>query len=232
VVVETYTPNVLMHIADKLKNLQVKFEMIGDYLVTRASGLPTLLVDLGEQLAWLGAACCASSLPDDLEYREAMASITLDDPTSLNILYRNHMLGPRGSESCWRSLFRNTCIASGFPVRKRCGSEPGLELDPEMMITLGQTDLITAFDGIFMLKGFSSVFVPMKRTKSSIYWHFVHTEKGSYIPYSTAHESCLGDDAFSGGDIRWMASLRHFVGWASDAEVCAGKFNIPTCSCP
>lgn len=216
---------VLTTILDQLTDLHVKFGIIEGHLFVEASGQTGHLVSLGELLAWLGAACCSSPSPDDMQYREPCSVISSETIGLLDITYQNRAIENKEGEFCWRSLFRNSCVASEFPVRTRRHREPGLEIEPEMMITLGETDWITTFNKLFMLKGFSSVFVPTqhKADISTIYWHFIHTDDGSHLPFASAAKSCLGEEMFAGGDLQWMLGLRHFVGWAPHVHVRAGK---------
>ncbi|KAI0146413.1 hypothetical protein GGR57DRAFT_516852 [Xylariaceae sp. FL1272] len=73
------------------------------------------------------------------------------------------------------------------------------------------------FGGKTFIKGFSTMFIPIKRNEDTLVWHLIYNQDGSRISYldgvhtATQYVSSVN-----------LASLRHVLGWCSDAEFYAG----------
>lgn len=91
-------------------------------VVVQAFGTHSALATLGEQLAWLGAACRQS---DDETIKYALPSIIATPGfISFKIVFDLINLEVRGNQqlvdgSCWHSLFWNPVIVKGFPILNR-----------------------------------------------------------------------------------------------------------------
>lgn len=188
-----------------------------------------IMIEAGEQLCWLGAACRASSIPNCRSYYTTSVMESEDTTCIVQCLeIPAHEAEDVSSSSarCWTPLFRNPSIARGFPIAKRDDKQKGLEVPINMMASLAGADRITTFDDQTMLKGFSTLLVPVKSIASSVIWHLVvdHDKEMSYnkafdnitFPHRTnSTPSCL-------------LQSRHFVGWVSSARMRAGQSSCST----
>jgi hypothetical protein len=80
-----------------------------------------------------------------------------------------------GEDSCWHDLFINPVIAYHFPILCR-GGELGLEISIPMMAALGGVTRAAEFESGLLLEGFSSAFVPLRRSVDSIQWQFIRND--------------------------------------------------------
>lgn len=145
--------------------------------------------------------------------------------------YSLHDIGLRSGDQrsiCWHALFRNPVIVEGFPTANRLNGERGLEIPLPMMASLGLVERATIFDGALVLKGFCSMFVPTKRSKDSIQWHFVRSGDGTRISYLEADNVCPERLKSDSVDTNCLEYVRNFVGWVSSAALRTGKGYITT----
>jgi hypothetical protein len=202
------------------------------YLVVQAQAPVPWLVDIAEQLAWLGEALSASFRPDTWSYSRASCTVeslgdSADDYTTFCISYNIKADEPPRRGGCWESLFSNPSIAYDFPTRFRDHDEVGMEMTLDVMITLGEITSTTSFNDKFMLKGFSSAFYPtqLSGSGSSAVWHFLCKDAKEDNSYLTCFEASLGCLTTSTAlDGSWMYSARHFVGWTPESFYKMGKF--------
>ena len=145
-----------------------------------------------DQLTWLGAACRASTAPDQPSL--FVPTTRSDADGTVSIGYRETSwdstarINRSEHEDCWLSMFRNPAIASGFPIRPRGANERGLEIPFIMMMGLGQTERLTEFDNQPMLTGFSTLMVPVWETAGSVGWHFLRKKDGEEVLFSDAFD--------------------------------------------
>jgi hypothetical protein len=122
---------------------------------------------------------------------------------------------PSGSSTCWHGLFRNPTIVQGFPILVRPLEVKGLEISLDMLYTLAETRYATRYDSALLLKGHSTLLIPVRREDSSIMWHFLHRNDGQRIPYYDFRKSCpkemITDDLFTQNYD--SQEFKHFVGW-------------------
>jgi hypothetical protein len=202
-----------------------------DYRVrVRVTGVKNAVVEIGEQFAWLGAAC-QSSPTDEMRYSKPRISIydhaakpgtyfTLNS-SKLDLVSDERRSTQNGS--CWHSLFRNPVLVKGFPILARKHKEKGLEIPLNMMAGLGEATRATNFDGSLVMKGFSTMFVLTGRTENSVLWHFLHEKYQNRISYLCARQRCSNPVPIGSEDVVSLESTRHFVGWASSAVTRTGK---------
>jgi hypothetical protein len=80
---------------------------------------------------------------------------------------------PHGTENLsWLSLFRDTNIASGFPVPDR-GGEIGLELSYKDFGELIAPYQAVLWNGGFMIRTSKEMFVPVKKVDDRVQWHVI-----------------------------------------------------------
>ena len=87
----------------------------------------------------------------------------------------------QGQGSCWQPLFTGSIIARGFPTPARSG-QVGIECPYSIMTALARIWHPIEHDGGILLKGFSTMLVPISCTAVSIQWHFVSDRVGRRLP--------------------------------------------------
>jgi hypothetical protein len=196
-------------------------------VIVEATGVMTTLAEIGEQFAWLGAACQASP-KDEMAYSTAQITSPLDWNNFFRLGFSKQDLefderGLKQNGSCWHSLFRNPVLVKGFPILARKHNEKGLEIPLNMMAGLGEATRATNFDSSLVIKGFSTMFVTTGRTDNSLLWHFLYEKNQSRISYLCARERCSKQVLINSGNALFLESTRNFLGWASSVETRTGK---------
>ncbi|KAF3930942.1 hypothetical protein ABW19_dt0209197 [Dactylella cylindrospora] len=93
-----------------------------------------------------------------------------------------------------------------------------------MMTGLAQSPRVNIFNGKLLIKGHSTMLVPIERSDDddTIIWHLLYKECGSRMSYlddTVSHER-----DFSIFDLE---KTRHIVGWCAEARYYAGKYSRP-----
>jgi hypothetical protein len=204
----------------------VRFELeTGGPLIVNVSAATPIIVDIGEQLAWLGASWEASIYDTAPYYRSSQIK---DSTETAHGYYRfdirflpSPVFADHAQAPCWQALFRNPSIAFDFPASGRPSEAPekGMQMSWEIMIRLGDVTWATTFDNKFMLKGLSSMFYPVNPVgEMTMSWHFVSQGGRTHLPYNAGMDSCLGNEMLAGLDLSWLRSCRHFVGFAGEVQ--------------
>ena len=196
------------------------------YVHLECEGPVPILVQIISQFAWLGAACRASaqagrfcySSPRIVNLRQG------DGSTAIDLDYSSRYPEHSSDHSCWWDLCPGASIASGFPIRARGDKSQGMELNAEAMIVLGATDYATTHNGHFMLKGFSTMFLPTLRLAKGVLWHFIK-EVGGPLSYSNDWVM-RPEQVVLDLDVNCLYTMRHFVGWVSEAEILTGIYSL------
>ncbi|KAK3117275.1 hypothetical protein LTR53_001535 [Teratosphaeriaceae sp. CCFEE 6253] len=187
------------------------------------------VIEAIEVLAWMGAACRASSDAESPMYISALLEWTTSSEAL--ITYRMSQLSspvavhskaadiqkqstaeskpasltsaPAQETNCWLRLVRNPVIVKGYPISRRYNGEKGLEMEIGLMTTLSKASWATVHGGTLMLKGFCSMLVAVARSDRSIRWHYIAVTV----------------------DLEALHGSRHFVGWTDSADVLTGTAN-------
>ena len=192
-------------------------------------GTVPAIVEIGEQLAWLGAALQSSASADkislstphvtaDLSFTKPRFSITFP----IRELESETKIMKTQNGTCWRPLFNNPVVVEGYPITRRQFGE-GLEIPLNMMAGLGEATRTTKWDDGLLIKGFSTMFCPMAMYNGSIQWHYIFDATGDRLSYLAADLRCRGRLLSPSLDTSCLPRLRHFLGWASSVETFAGK---------
>jgi hypothetical protein len=176
----------------------------------RVTGPLQILLEIGQQLAWLGSALRTS---DTSQVGRSEAQILPLGPFSSDFQINFTVYPLKESEvSCWHNLFVNPVIACGFPISVRV-DEVGLEIPIHMMAALAGASHAVEYEGGILLKGFSSMLVPQKRSGDSIQWHFIRNKDDSRLPFSAVDKRCPGRALLKEVDLESVSSTRAFLGW-------------------
>lgn len=111
-------------------------------------------------------------------------------------------------------MFNNPIIVTGYPIKPRENIESGagLEIPFEMMTTLSDARYLTTFNGKTVLKGFSTVLLPMRQQDDLIIWHLLVDVSGARISYLDPR---IQKGILISSDN--MQNTRHILGWCSEA---------------
>ncbi|RSL44715.1 hypothetical protein CEP54_014572 [Fusarium duplospermum] len=192
-------------------------------LVISASGIPEFVAEIGEQMAWMGAALQLSPYTN-----KAVTECTpfVDSIRSIEGMLHYHIkvdFQPWREQSgvvngcCWHDMFRNAVIVQGFPILRRSEKNTGLEMPLSLMTLLTRTRYVEEFGRKMYIKGFSTMLVPTKRSDDMIYWHLLFNknpeERISYLDCGIEHAVVQKAD---------FETSRHVLGWCSDAVSTVG----------
>jgi hypothetical protein len=190
-----------------------------DQLIFEAEGTTEEVVEIAQQLAWLGASLRHS--PDDgLMNSEAQVNTVLTTKAVFEITFTMSPLN-KNESSCWHSLFTGSVIAKGFPIAER-GQEIGLEIPLKMMAALTGVRHAVEYEGGILLKGYSSAFLPVKRYKDSIQWHYIENDEDVRLPYWAVEARCPGRAILEEVSMDSLKNTRAFVGWWGTTETHLG----------
>ena len=188
------------------------------------SEAPEDIVDVFQQLIWMGAALRTSQdgrvqycipkleeIPRKRERESAGFNVTFD------------MTSPGEEDrSCWFPLFINPVIAYEFPTAPRSESEVGLEIPLDMMAALGGARHVVDFEGGLVMKGYSAMFVPLKRYDQSIQWHLIRRSDEHRILYRELSIECPNRAMLEEVGHEALLKARAFLGWWPSSETHLG----------
>lgn len=209
-------------------------------LMVEICGDMASVIEVGEQLAWLGAALRTSQRQEGVVYCTPQILGLPQDSTFLHeFRSRTPSTGllfcqigfpqeniPGSPEimngRCWHDVFRNPVIVRGYPIRQRIEYGTGLEMPLNIMAGLVQSQQVDQFRERTYIKGFSTMLILTRRKEDSLYWHLVYNKDGTRISYLDADEY-KADQAQNIAQSE-LESLRHVLGWCSEAKFYAGNY--------
>ena len=153
--------------------------------MVEAFGTGDSVAEIGEQLAWLGAALRSSPYELGVAYCTPFVSdihvSNAPHPVSgirLGPIFFARSISPcrKGKNTlepsngqCWHNMFRNPVVVKGYPIPRRSEPNTGLEIPLNMMAGLARTQRVNTFNGKLFIKGFSTMLVPTKHR-----WRHAH----------------------------------------------------------
>ncbi|KAB8259361.1 hypothetical protein BDV32DRAFT_150476 [Aspergillus pseudonomiae] len=202
----------------------------GSEVRLEVTGISECIAEIGEQLAWLGAALRSSPYETGVAVCNAFASEfgmeELEDSTSpsfsrffFHISFNLEFVDEAeisSSGQCWHQLFGNPVIVSGYPILRRPMSNLGIEISLDTMARLVKTQHINTFNRKFYIKGFCVMLVPTHSYDDIIVWHLLHKRNGERISYN---ETISGHADIS---LSALEKSRHILGWCPKVRYLAG----------
>ncbi|KAG4443521.1 hypothetical protein IFR05_000994 [Cadophora sp. M221] len=179
----------------------------GTHDVMTVNGTVNDIVEIAQQLVFLGSAFATS--PTN-KIARSYGHISVSRTGEVSISFKVDEL-PSQETSCWHDLL-NPVIVENFPIPKR-QAEVGLEIPIEMMAALGGAAHHVVYEGGILIKGFSAMFVPLKRIGDCVQWHFISNSDGSRLPYWEVDGRCPGRALLDQVDEKSVRSTRDFLGW-------------------
>lgn len=188
----------------------------GKLNVIIAGGDKDSVIELAQQLAWLGSALSTSPFGERMAYSRSTLRSTVCE--SAFVIGFQHEPLHATEMPCWLPLFSGAVIASGFPIPKRA-DEMGLEIPLELLAEIGGVQHAVEFQGGVVMKGFSHMFVPIRKSGDRVQWHAVSsTDPDTLLTYQDGLSRCSSralSDEVSLDDIK---NCRAIVGWCSVAQ--------------
>ncbi|KAK4185664.1 hypothetical protein QBC35DRAFT_476145 [Podospora australis] len=216
----------------------------GAKLVVSARGTGRLLAELGEQLAWLGAALREGSVTEDYSVLSCKPSIThlvpsedspvpLEDGVIARWAFSFELLKESDFSStdedagrCWFGLFRQPVVVRGYPIRSKPAHGTGLEIELSVAAQLAQAPGATVFHKRIIVKGFCAMLVLVEKLQNVLIWHLLTTEDESRISYLDPRISKLQAPEYNIGELGLLSGLetaRHIVGWCRNVRNLTGE---------
>ncbi|KAJ2974973.1 hypothetical protein NUW58_g8490 [Xylaria curta] len=203
--------------------------------IVEAYGIAASIAETGEQLAWLAAALRTSPRRSGLVYCTPLITDILQNsalvrqpglpPSSIEItcdigFEMEEVRQPLSSANgeCWHDIFRNPVVVKGYPIRLRNEWNTGLEIPLNIMAGLARAQRVDRFNEKVYIKGFSTMLVPTKRNGDTVCWHLIYNKDGCRISYLDDYV----DQEQHIGRLD-LESLRHVLGWCSEATFYAGS---------
>ncbi|KAH6838544.1 hypothetical protein B0I37DRAFT_419478 [Chaetomium sp. MPI-CAGE-AT-0009] len=199
------------------------------------------IAELGEQLAWLGAAL--RSAPTDLAPASCTPNVRKDDKSDTS--HASHMMTMRecafeltfdlntedadssAQGACWRGLFRNPVIVRGFPIPRGESrlAETGAQIPLDIAGALINSNKLVKWAGTTYLQGFSALLAATKVVGETVVWHLVYNSDGSYISYEDPRVPRWAESA-DPFVVDALNNYRHVVGWCDRVVSHAGAPNV------
>jgi hypothetical protein len=148
----------------------------GYYVEITASG--NLLVELMEQIAWLGSAFTYAQENSRHGPFQAMGYYQRSDSSRSPPTYiLDTKLCPLQGDSCWFKFLQRATLAVGFPVRKRQEGE-GLEIPFPLLKRIADTTITMDYDDGTIFVAESIVLYPARKLIDGIQWHIIDVTLG------------------------------------------------------
>jgi hypothetical protein len=186
------------------------------------TGQKGYIVQTAQILAWAGAAIQVSDTAE-VQYSE-----TLIIPAGRGSFLIEFVQKPLVDveRTCWLPMFYNPVVAKGWPIPWRENHELGLEMPLEMMAMLIGAENAVEYGSGLILKGFSSMLVPVALQNKSVQWHLVSNMDGRRMRYSEVRARCpkrLSMDEFNKDS---LLSTRAFLAWSPSSESYLGTRTV------
>ncbi|KAL7921611.1 hypothetical protein ACQKWADRAFT_117177 [Trichoderma austrokoningii] len=214
---------------DSSTGTRIRASIDGSKLIVAAEGLLTSVVEVGEQLAWLGAAlrtpphdqglaCCSPFI--SASAAGAGQLLLKLSTVQFKIRFKDEIQqDPSLSNGkCWHNLFKNPMVVKGYPIPTRVETGTGAEMPINIMAGLARTPRVDCFKGMTFIKGFSTLLVPTRRSGDMIFWHLFYKKDGRRISYLDSDIASLGYAKNLD-----LEQCRHVLGWCENAEFYAGS---------
>jgi len=190
--------------------------------------------EVAEQISWIAAALRCSSSPDEAAYSSPyIAELRIEnmsDPEGIptvgkcKIGFNMHVI--HDSElaqagKCWRGMFGNPVIVTGYPIPCRPEAGTGLEISLSLMAGLTSCQRVVNFASTTFIKGFAAMFTVVRVVGDIVVWHLCYNPEGEYISYEDARsQRSHQTEPLSLGRLQ---RSRHIVGWSDNVKNYTGR---------
>lgn len=212
-----------------------------DVFVFTTTGTISSVAEVGEILAWIGAALSISDLQAGVSVSDPVLEPRTRDGTlvqpgidsfadcdiSANLGTEEHdIMDSRcaNSSNCWGDILGNTVHVKGYPTARRAEHHTGMEVSLATMISLARSRRLSRFKGHFCIKGYCSIVIPTRQQGDFIYWHLITHHNGEYMSYIDYRVQILWKEYPRDLSIRDLEKGRHILGWCDNVQNFAGMY--------
>ena len=210
--------------------------------MVEAFGTGYSIAEVGEELAWFGAALRSSPYELGVAYcKPFIEGMYVDKPSfqmsgtpsKPDILCKVNFIVRKGEEQlqpsngqCWFNLFKNAIVVEGYPIPRRSECLTGLEIPLDVMVALVQAQRATTFGGKLFIKGFCTMLIPTKHVGNMVIWHILFNEDGRHISYVDPRVRNISGAHLGSISNIDLETARHVVGWCSNVKNYAGRDSV------
>lgn len=195
----------------------------------RVDGSSEFVTSIGQQLAWLAAACQISEngriysrVDIALSQPPGHSSPVSSDPT-FSIRVATETPPVEELDCCWKPLLGDSVLVTSFPTPRRPANVIGLESRVEILAGLIGIQQAVTYRGGYVLKGRFHALVPIERFNDAVQWHLVSTSPVRLV-WDDIEKHCpkrvLG---MLPEDCDHLLSSRAVLGWCEKVENMLGK---------
>jgi len=229
-------PDICHALAELPDGTELDAHILEQNFLVIATGTSDSIAEIGEQLAWLGAALRSSPSESGVTTCSPIIQSThLTEDSSLAETFGSKILAqilciikfemkPQTKSAevsngqCWQNMFNNPVMVSGYPILTKHEQGLGLEMPLNIIAGLAGSDRATIFDGKVFIKGFSTMLIAIRKTRDLLLWHYFYNVDGERLAYLD-HSVQAADDI----SLLQLDTARHIVGWCIDCIYYAGK---------
>lgn len=214
--------------------LELKLQFVqGQSVLLTTKGTSEVIVQLAQQISWMSAALNLSPFDDEqIAHCKPILVPVPDTSTSsrergaaFNITLQFEPLHS-SENTCWLPLFSKAVIAHGFPIPER-RDETGLEIPIDIMAAVAGVRHAVEYEGGVVMKGFSSMFVPIKRNEDRVQWHLISSNDcDTRLSYQNVLDRCRERALLKEVDLESLSLTRAIVGWCSVVDTILGRNDI------
>ncbi|KAI1430607.1 hypothetical protein GGR50DRAFT_182798 [Xylaria sp. CBS 124048] len=206
----------------------------GDWIIRiEATGSYDSLIEIGELLAWANTALRSPKYTAIARSQPTFTATTSLDTGHLGpVEISSHTLRPRKMSNsvevtgeCWKDLFGELPLVTGYPIPKRSQPNTGVEISLPIMAALTNSEKVTIFSEKILIKGFSTALIPTQYGSNFVYWHMVSNEDGDYLEYQDPRIRKVFEQYPIGLTMRDLEQARHIVGWCANVKNNTGASN-------
>lgn len=175
-----------------------------------------MIIELAQQLCWIGSAVNTSPFGEQLAYaRPLLQERSFQTSCSRFEISFTHQPLQATETACWLPLFCGATIACGFPIPDR-GDEVGLEIPLELLAGISGVCRAVEYEGGVVMKGFSHMFVPVRKEQDRVQWHVIASlDPEIRLSYRDALSRCENRALLGELSLGDLSQSRAFVGWCS-----------------
>lgn len=219
--------------------IELRAQISGSIFIVTATGTGDSVAEIGQQLAWLGAALRLSpSQVGAATCSPFIKSTSLKPSASLAVvggqlplieLYCKidfkieELATDRESVAgkCWHDMFLKPLIVSGYPILTRSKRGLGNEMSLNMIAEFTGSYKAVEFNNTVYIKGLSAMVVAKEVIDDLIIWHYLFNSKGEHISYLDDKQQATQTIS-----LQQLETARHVVGWTENCEYHAGKRHL------
>lgn len=205
----------------------IRIELSKDKVKVDANAERKVIAEIVQQVCWMSLALSWSQNSDEIVSGRIEVLKTNETPSFLTKLNFRLAFTPLNGEQqspCWLPLFQRVVIVDGFPLPERSGGALGLEIPLRFMTELCGAIHAVEFDGGVIMKGFSTMLIPVQRYDDVIQWHLIFNDNlDDRLSYADGVSRCgkrLSLDEFG---LNALATTRAVLGWCNPADIILGK---------